>query len=220
MKICPGCNIQIDGSRNTCPFCQNALTGEASESNWPPVTKFKHQALMYKIQLFVVLVLIVISLFLDFMLKLNNGIHYSLLIAGWGISSQVMVRHFIKHHTFAAKIVAICAVFACILAGLTAYYLDSRLFILIFYYITPGVIGATIIASFVLTLVDKRGNSLIYLLVMIVVGVLPYIALEIGHDEHDLFWSICMIISIIATLAIVIFRGKNVLSELQKRFNF
>lgn len=221
MKICPSCNIRIDGDRTTCPFCQNTLNGEASAPNWPPVTRLKHQALLYKIQLFVVLVLMVIALFLDFILKLNNGkLHYSLIIGCWGIASQLMVRHFIKHHTFAAKIVAISAVVVCFLGSLTAYFLGSELYILIFYYISPGVIAATIIATFVLALIDKRGNSLIYLLAMIVIGVLPYISLKIGHADFDLFWSICMIISIITTLAIVIFRGKNVLTELQKRFNF
>jgi len=220
MKMCPCCNIQIDGDRVTCPFCQNSLTGTAGPSNWPPVTRLKHQALLYKIQLFVVLVLIVMAMFLDYMLKLNNVIHYGMLAALWGLTAEVLIRHFIKRHTVAAKMVTICSVAFSFLAGITAYYINSKIFIIVFYYITPGIIGATIIANCVLALIDRRGNSLIYLLIMIVVGVVPYIALKISHEDLDFFWSICMVISIIATLAIVVFRGKNVLTELQKRFNF
>lgn len=220
MKICPACNIEIDGDRTTCPFCQNALTGNAGEPNWPPVTRLKHQALMYKIQLFVVLVLIVLALFFDFILKFNNGIHYGLLAALWGFVAEILIRHFIKKHTFAAKMVTICSVVFSALASYTAYRLGPIFFTVTFYYVTPGIIALTIIANFVFVLIDKRKNSMIYFLAMLVVGIVPYLALKIAHESLDLFWSICMIITIIATLAIIVFRGKNVLSELQKRFNF
>ena len=220
MKICPSCTIQIDGDRTHCPFCQNALSGTPGKANWPPVTRLRHQALLYKIQLFIVLVLIVIALFLDYILKLNTGLHYSQFVVLWGFASQVLVKIFIKHHSFPARVVTICSVVASFLLCFTAYYIHDGIFTLMFYYIAPGIIGATVIANFVFALTDKHGNSLIYLLIMIVIGIIPYVVLKIIHENLDLFWSICMVISIIATLAIVIFRGKNVLSELQKRFNF
>ncbi len=220
MKICPACKIEIDGNPMNCPFCQNSLSGEPSSANWPEATKFKKHALLFKLQLFIVLVLILVTVFLDFVFDLNNGLHYSTYAVIWGSFAEILTIYFIKRHTFPAKIVTICSIVFSILASVTAYSLGSELFSLIFYIITPGVIGANIITNLVFALTDKRGDSMIYLFATLIVGVLPYIALRIDHDEKTLAWSICMLISIIVFLAIIIFKGKSVASELQKRFNF
>lgn len=220
MKICPACKIQVDGQRTNCPFCQNALTGTEVYYNWPKATRFKQQALLYKVQLFVVLVLIAVAAYLDFKLQLNNGIHYGAYALAWGLSAEALIMHFYKHHTFPAKIVTICSIVFSILASITAYGLGSTMFSLIFYIITPGIIAANIIANLVFALTDEHGNSMIYLFATLLVGILPYIALKIGHDDKDFWWSICMMISIIVFLAIIIFKGKSVRNELQKRFNF
>jgi len=218
MKKCISCDIYVDGDRKTCPICQNALNGEASPYNWPLPENFKKHAMLYKIQLFIVLTVIVIALALDFLLDLNPGTHYGLTIAGWGIMAELMIKSFIKKHLFPAKIVSYSAVVLSVLLALTSYY--YHFFNPIFYLVIPIIIGGTIIANFVFCLIDKKGNSLVYLLCTILIGILPYIAIYLGHKDMVLPWTICLIVSVIAFIGIVVFKGKNVRIELAKRFNF
>lgn len=217
MKKCPSCNIEIDGYRANCPFCQNALVGEGNESNWPPINRLKKQAFFFRLQLFIVLVAVTISLSLDFLLKLNNGIHYSLLISMWGITLELLIRLIIKRHIFPTKIISFGVVTGSVLFALTAYYLDF--FQPVFYIAIPIVISVTIITNFIFSFIDKRGNDLIYLICTILVGIVPYIVLEIGHKDMLIVWNICLMISVTAALGIIIFKGRKVLTELQKRFN-
>lgn len=218
MKKCNSCNIELDGCRKVCPFCHNALTGMATSTNWPAITRFKKKAFFFKLQLFIVLTAIVVSLSLDFLLKLNNGIHYSLFITMWGLAIELLVRIFIKRNSFPSKIVSFSVVVGSTLMGITSYFLDF--FDPIFYLVIPIVISATIIANTVFTFIDKKGNSMIYLLATIIIGIFPYIVLAISKKEHLLVWNICWMISIVCALGIIVFRGKIVLIELQKRFNF
>lgn len=217
MKKCPSCNIEIGGNHQACPFCQNPLIGEISESNWPPINKFKKQAFLYKIQLFIVLALIAISLSLDFLLKLNNGIHYSILVTMWGLTSQFLINLMIKKHIFPTKIVSFSVVTLSILLTLTAYYMGF--FVPIFYIVVPIIISANIITNFVFSFIDKRGNDLIYLICTIFVGIIPYVVLELVHKDMLIVWNICLMISVTAALGIIVFKGRKVLTELQKRFN-
>jgi len=217
MKKCPSCNIQLDGDRTNCPFCQNSLIGDASEANWPPINRLKKQAFFFRLQLFIVLVIIVISVSLDFLLKLNNGVHYSLLVSMWGLTTELLLRFIIKRHVFPSKIISFSVVTGSVLLAVTAYYLNF--FTPVFYIVIPIVISATIIANFVFSFIDKRGNDLIYLICTIFVGLVPYIVLEIGHKDMLIAWNVCWMISIIAALGIIVFKGRKVLTELQKRFN-
>lgn len=218
MKKCTTCNIEFDGGRKLCPLCHNALTGVATSTNWPPLHSFKKRALLYKLQLFIVLAAIVISLSLDLLLKLNNGVHYSLLILMWGLTAEFLIKTFIKRNSFPSKIVSISVVTLSVLLGITSYYLGF--FDPIFYLVIPIIISATIVSNFVFTFIDKRGNAMIYLLATIIIGIVPYIVLAIVQKESILVWNICWMISIVCALGIIVFKGKKVLIELQKRFNF
>lgn len=218
MKKCTNCNIEFDGGRKLCPLCHNSLTGVATYTNWPPLHSFKKKAFLYKLQLFIVLAAIVISISLDFLLKLNNGVHYSLLILMWGLTTEFLIRTFIKRNSFPSKIVSVSVVTLSVLLGITSYYLGF--FDPIFYIVIPIIISATIISNFIFTFIDKRGNAMIYLLATIIIGIVPYIVLAIVQKESILVWNICWMISLVCALGIIVFKGKKVLIELQKRFNF
>ena len=67
--------------------------------------------------------------------------------------------------------------------------------------------------------------ALVYLLMNIGIGVLPYILLffRIDYsgrlDAHSLPWVICLIISVITFLGLVIFRGRALKNEIVKRLH-
>ena len=64
--------------------------------------------------------------------------------------------------------------------------------------------------------------TMVYLLMNIGIGLLPYILLFLRLDggkldAHSIPWVICLILSIITFLGLVIFRGRALKSEIEKR---
>ncbi len=217
MKKCNNCNIMVGGDYINCPLCQHKLSGESSENNWPPLGKFKTQAYFFKIQLFIILMLIIVALLLDFRLGINNGKHFSLIILMWGTVVEFMLHDFLKKRVVVAKIVTVTMVcLSFLLAGTGWYY---NFLSPIADYVIPSLIMAALVTNFIFSISEKSGNALIYLLANIVIGVIPYIILSIIDYENMLLWTISLMIIIAALLGILIFRGRIVLSELQKRMN-
>ena len=69
MKTCPHCHIQVGGSAQYCPLCQNRLSGPAGEPYFPATAPRIHRAsLLYKIVAFVLSALIVVAGAFDFLL--------------------------------------------------------------------------------------------------------------------------------------------------------
>ena len=62
-------------------------------------------------------------------------------------------------------------------------------------------------------------NGLVYLLLNIVVGALPYLAFLLSPEQVPMAWTICLIVGIITFLSLVIFKGRDLWVELQKRLH-
>jgi len=218
LKKCLNCGIDVGGENETCPLCQNTLTGDASPYNWPPMKKLKKQAFLYKLQLFIVLTLIVVGLTLDYMLDLNGGKHWSMIISIWMVVVEIVVRGFIKKSLVVAKILSISMLHISMLLLFTSWYYGFKTPII--YVVIPILMCVTLIANLVFSLIDTRDNAMVYLLVNILSGFVSYIVLEIGHKSRTLPWTICLMLSGVTLIGIVIFKGKEVLNEIQKRMNF
>jgi hypothetical protein len=85
--------------------------------------------------------------------------------------------------------------------------------------VVPSALAATIIANFVLALIDKHGNDMAYLLSGVTLGAVPGIILFFVMDSMPIAWSVCLMLSIILLVGAIIFRGKAVVAELQRRFH-
>lgn len=56
MKTCPHCHIQVGGSAQYCPLCQNPLVGTPEPDRYPKVVPPARQtSLFYRIAAFVLL---------------------------------------------------------------------------------------------------------------------------------------------------------------------
>ena len=58
-----------------------------------------------------------------------------------------------------------------------------------------------------------------YLLTNLLVGIVPYIILYFLGKETPIPWIACLILSVILFIGAVIFKGRMVLNEIQRRFN-
>ena len=218
MRKCLNCNIEIGGNIDTCPLCQNSLTGEATGNNWPSPRRLRAQALLYKLQLFLVLAAITVGISLDFLLELNNGRHYSLIIALWLIIFELDLRANIRRLFVISKTVSISTLHICLLLLLTAWYFDF--FDVTAYMIIPILLGSVLLANLFFTMIDTTENALVYLLANILLVMIIYASLRIKGIDAGLVWAICLMISFVALIGIVIFKGRKVSNEIQKRMNF
>lgn len=218
MKKCLNCNIEIGGRTDTCPLCQNSLTGEATEDNWPHPKKLKAQAFIYKLQLFLALAAIAVSLSLDFLLELNNGIHYSLIIAMWLIVFEIDLSRNIKRLFVITRTISISVLHICILLLITAWYFNF--FELTAYLLVPIFLGTLLIANLIFSLIDTTENALVYLLSTILIIVVVYAFMKARHIDNGLTWDICLMTSAVSLIGIIIFKGRKVSNEVRKRINF
>lgn len=218
MKKCLNCGIKIGGNRTSCPLCQNAITGEGTVDNWPSMIKLKKQAFIYKLQLFLVLATVVVALSLDFLLDLYNDKHWSVVVTVAAITIEIVVRGFLKRNIVIAKIISMSVLHISLILLFASWYYDFMNPVI--YFVIPILMGITLIVNLVFSLIDKTENAMVYLLVNILAGVLAYIAIALGRMNRTLPWTICLMISVITFIGIVIFKGRKVFSEIQKRMNF
>jgi len=219
MKICPKCHISVGGQMELCPICQNGLEGEKEANHyWPPEEKLKKQSVAYKIQLLAVFSAVVISMGLDFLLGLNGSLHWSIIVAIWGIIGEYTAKRLMKKNIVLPRIFSrvICGIIIMLL--ITAWYVGFwELAITI---LVPAIVIVALISNFVLALVDRKENSMFYLLGNVAGGVIPAVILLIIKGEAPVLWSVCMMLSVVSVLYMAIFKGKKLGSEIQKRTNF
>ena len=181
MKTRPHCHIQVGGSAQYCPLCQNPLVGTPEPDRYPKVVPPARQAsLFYRIAAFVLL---------------GQGRNAPKLLFQILIGTSLIVT------------------FADYYAGWNGIAIDA---------IVPILCSVTLVLNFIFAFVNRRftENGLVYLLLNIVVGVVPYIGLTLRHSVRPpMAWVICLVISMITFLGLVIFKGRSLLAEFEKRLH-
>lgn len=225
MKTCPHCHIRVGGDTGYCPLCQNRLTGEQGTPWFPPTAPRIHRAsLFYKVVAFVVLTLTVIAGAVDFLLVDDPHLHFSLLMLVWGLAALAVLRVLLRRRYNGPRLVfnllllvSALIVFTDCFTGYTGYSLDL---------VVPILCSVTLVCNFIFAFLHSRftANALVYLLMNIGVGLLPYILLFFRIDRgridgHSIPWVLCLIISVVTFLGLVIFKGRDLRSEIEKRLH-
>ena len=225
MKTCPHCHIRVGGDTGYCPLCQNRLTGEQGTPWFPPTAPRIHRAsLFYKVVAFVVLTLTVIAGAVDFLLVDDPHLHFSLLMLVWGLAALAVLRVLLRRRYNGPRLVfnllllvSALIVFTDRFTGYTGYSLDL---------VVPILCSVTLVCNFIFAFLHSRftANALVYLLMNIGVGLLPYILLFFRIDRgridgHSIPWVLCLIISVVTFLGLVIFKGRDLRSEIEKRLH-
>ena len=221
MKTCPYCRIEVGGDLVKCPLCQSKLSGEGDTPYFPKLKDLQRRSFLYKLQLFAVWIVVIAALGTDLLLHVKipptSDVHYSLILSMWLIAFEfAMIRQFRKG-TGSARRVTMMVFIILALFMITAYYYGF--FRLAMDWIAPCTIAATMIANFVLTMIDKGGNAMVYLLTNLLIGILPFIVFTIRNRTAPITWIICMLLSVILFIGAVIFRGRTVAGEIRRRLN-
>ena len=225
MITCPHCHVQIGGDSEYCPLCQNRLPGTPDAPYWPATAPRIHRAsLFFKVVAFVVLTLTVIAGAVDFLLVDDPHLHFSLLMLVWGLAALAVLRVLLRRRYNGPRLVfnllllvSALIVFTDWFTGYTGYSLDL---------VVPILCSVTLVCNFIFAFLHSRftANALVYLLMNIGVGLLPYILLFFRIDRgridgHSIPWVLCLIISVVTFLGLVIFKGRDLRSEIEKRLH-
>ena len=221
MKNCPYCKIEVGGNLKKCPLCQSKLVGEDERQYFPRQTTLQIQSFFYKIQLFIVWAVIIASLGIDFLFHYTPWpaihIRWSLIVAMWLVVFEFGIMRLFKRGMSSSRVMTLFVFIVLIMLFVTAFhfgFLD-----IVEDWISPIVVMGTLIANYVLAMIDKNGNAMVYLLTNLVVGILPYIVFYLFEKDCPVAWIVCLMVSVILFVGAIIFKGREVISEIQKRFN-
>lgn len=217
MKRCQKCNINVGGNHEYCPLCQNRLFGEAAESYFVPVNGLRKRLLAYKLQLFISIAIACVAIILDLLVGLNKGLHWSYVVLLWIIAGQLVVKLLMKKYWGITYFFSYISLALIILITVSGYYLGIGEFCL--GYIVPGLIMAVLASEFAFCLGDKNNVVMPYLLGGIVLGLAVALVARSVKGVNPLLWNITLLVSLLLLVGLVIFKGRQVLLELKKRFH-
>ena len=87
------------------------------------------------------------------------------------------------------------------------------------YVIFPILWTALMIINLILVFVDKSGNAMAYLLLVFPVNIIFYwIVLTVTKESHTI-WSISLLVTAVALIALFIFKGRGAIGEMKKRLS-
>ena len=221
MRQCPYCKVKIAGVHYKCPLCQSKLTGTNEEPLFPKPEAQKKRSVIYKLQLFCVWVILIVGIGLDFMVGLRlpsyPNLHWGLLLAMWLVTFEFGIMRQFKPGTGSAGKVTMLTLITIAVWCVTAYYFGFMKVTLDL--AIPCALTATVITDFILVMIDKKGNTMAYLLSGMFLGVVPSVIQLFVRDSMPIAWSVCTMVSVILLAGAVIFKGKAVVAELQRRFH-
>ncbi|MCR5585510.1 MAG: hypothetical protein K6F63_08780 [Lachnospiraceae bacterium] len=221
MKKCPYCKIEVGGNPVKCPLCQSRLIGEGERPYFPEKSTLQFRSFLYKIQMFIAWAVIIAALGMDFLLGVRfpsfPDLHWGLIIVMWTVAFEFVIMKQFKPGTASARKLSIMVFLILILLTVTSYYFDFLW--LTKDWIIPITIAATLVVNFVLTMLDKQGNAITYLLTCLFFGLVPFWVMYILRKDMPMTWSICLIVSITVLAAAIIFKGRTVAREFQRRFH-
>lgn len=225
MKKCPRCRIHVGGDADYCPLCQNALSGTGEAAYFPPTAPQLHRlGMLQKILLFLVLSGVVICAAFDFLLQTEPHLHWSILVLVWSLAGLFFLRILLGRRYNGPLLVFQILVVTGGLGVFTDWFLGfTGVSVDVF---IPILCSAALLLNFLFAFLNSRftANALVYLLLNIVVGVVPYLLLILrGGDAraaaHSAAWVICLLVSVLTFLGLVIFKGRILFTEIEKRLH-
>ncbi|MGN0974967.1 MAG: DUF6320 domain-containing protein [Gemmiger sp.] len=217
MKYCPKCKLNVGGEDEFCPLCQGELVGTPTEAAYPRVEPPKRRlSMMYKVVAFVLLAATVVCITVDL---LTPGPHWSLPVALCVAAFLVMLRIAMNQRPNVPRLLFQLLLAVSAVAIICDWYLGSGGFSLD--YVVPTLCTVTLIVNFGLAFVRKRfaENGLVYLLMNILIGVLPYLLLFLRADVRPVAWVVCLVVSVITFLGLAVFKGRELFVEMHKRLH-
>ncbi|QSX05365.1 hypothetical protein JYG23_11860 [Sedimentibacter sp. zth1] len=218
MLFCKKCKVSVNCETNVCPLCQGDLVGEKSQNSvFPIVSKQKHLVnLILKIAALVTISLTAICVL--FNLKFGGGSWSLYVVAGlitaWSIIIITMKMHgnIAKNTIWLTAIISIASVLWDLWTDFHGWSID---------YIIPIICCFAMIFMAIVAIVKnlRIQEYLVYLIIDIIFGLIPFILLIIDAVKVVYPSMVCVAGSIISLTFLSLFEGKTLKEEIKRRIH-
>lgn len=218
MKYCDKCKVSVRGKETVCPLCQNRLTGTDEEALYPNIpTIYKQFELFFKLLILATITAGVTCVAINLILP-RHGYWSVFVVFGllcFWLSLAYAVRrkdNLPKNITFQAAMVSGLCVLWDFFTGWHGWSLD---------YVFPIICIAAMISLAVLSRVMRMpaGDYIVYLFVVVLFGIVPFILYLTGFVCIIIPSVICIGLSVVTLSALILFEGANMIAEIQKHFH-
>ena len=218
MKRCEKCNVDVRGSDSLCPLCQYRLTGEEEAPVFPvlPTLYIQHK-LLFKLLILLTVSGGAICIAVNFMLP-ESGPWAIFVVFGvlcfWISLVSVLKRrdNLFKNTTFQVSVLSVLCILLDIVTGWNGWSLE---------YFLPIAYSVAMLSFAVIARVKHHPpeDYILYLFVVILFGIIPIILYFTGLAKVMLPSAVCMGMSVVSLVFLLVFEGKNMQMEINKRFH-
>lgn len=217
MKHCPSCKIDFNTKDKYCPLCQNKLVGTQNNNVFPSNIKIKTNRLILQILLFISLIIVVLSGFIE--LYTSKNLYYTLFIFGGLVTNYIIIYFLVNNNN---NILTLFEKYGILLVIITLFWYLITKNVLIINYLIPLLCLFELIFNVITSIVLKR-NYLIDSLRLIIINTcllfFPVIFVLFGFTSSNLLSYICFVLGLIASIGLLIFFFDDIKEELEKMFN-
>lgn len=220
MLYCKTCKVHLSGNYTRCPLCKGDLTGKScdTENRFPPDVSLKepNHVLIAWFALGSVIAMAV-SIAINLILP-SRGWWFMFVVCGV-VSCWISFAFVLKKRTNIPKTVIwqvfILSILAYAWDRFTGFQGWSLNFVL------PILCTGAMIAMSVIAKVKKLNiqDYIFYLIIDFVFGILSFTLLAVGRITIVIPSAICFASTLIFLAALLIFQGKALLAEIQRRFH-
>ena len=219
MQFCRKCGVSVYGNKSCCPLCQGKLIGEPSEEAYPaiPMPRFSKN-FIFRLITFAAVTVSVINYSLNMLI--NPGIKWSIIVILGVLCAWITSTVAIWYRKRVLKIIlwelflvaAMCFAWDINTAGVLSWSVN---------FVFPCICGAALIATFVISLALKYPpqESLIYLFIESVCGIVPFILVLTGIVTIKLPSVICSAVCAVFLAAMLLFSGRSTGSQMKRKFH-
>lgn len=218
MLYCKNCKIHLSGKYACCPLCKGTLTGEAdgAENLFPVLSAPINHAMLMRLA-FGSAVTAAVSIAVNLISPFHGW--WSLFVV-FGIASfWISLALVLKKNRNIPKTVLWQVGALSLLAYIWDYFTGFRGWSLNF--VLPILCTSAMVAMAVIAKVKNLDiqNYIFYLVIDCVFGIVSFTFLVIGRTTEVIPAALCFASTIISLAALLIFQGKALLTEAQRRFH-
>ncbi|MFA6948492.1 MAG: DUF6320 domain-containing protein [Eubacteriales bacterium] len=220
MKHCDKCGVDVRGNSEFCPLCQGTLTGESEPvySIYPHIeTLYSKNRLFFKLTMTASVAAAVVCAAINWMTRGHGW--WSLYVLFALACFWIILRLAIRKQNNLPKYITVQIVVLSALACLWDAFTGWRGWSLNYFFPIASTVGVLSLLAISQIMRMRPADYIVYLIVDFLAGAVSFIFYLTGLCDIALPVVICVSCSIISMAAVVIFEGKNILSELEKRFH-
>ncbi|MEI6100971.1 MAG: DUF6320 domain-containing protein [Eubacteriales bacterium] len=218
MKHCNKCRVTVRGNETVCPLCQNKLSGTAQDSIYPEVpTIYKQYNFLFKALILSTIAGCAACVAINLILP-HTGF-WSIFVLLGSLCFWITLAYAVKSRDNIAKDITVWVLIISVLSVVWDWSIGWQGWSLNFAF--PIVCSIAMVSLAVIAKVMKMQGEdyIIYLIVDILFGVVPFILYITGFISIIIPSFICIVLSIVSISSLILFEGRNILDEFRKHFH-